>query len=151
MLTDRQRTLVRETWAHVLPIAPTAAAVFYARLFEMAPGVQPLFRHAEMDAQGNKLVQVLGFAVAHLDQLDTLAPVVEALGRRHATYGVEVRHYAAVGDALLWTLAQGLGPAFTQEAHEAWATTFHLVAGIMRSAVVGSAVGGSAPMGSVAD
>lgn len=136
MLTDRQRTLVRETWAQVIPIAPAAAALFYGRLFEIAPELRALFRHADMDAQGGKLVQVLGFAVAHLDQLDTLAPAVEALGRRHAAYGVHDRDYAPVGEALLWTLAQGLGPSFTAEAHDAWAATFRLIAGIMRSAVV---------------
>ena len=138
MLTDHQRTLVRDTWAQIVPIAPTAARLFYGRLFEIAPTLRPLFRHADMDVQGNKLLQVLGFAVAHLDKLDTLAPTVEALGRRHAAYGVEDRDYAAVGDALIWTLQQGLGPAFTQEARAAWTTTFQLIAGIMRSATARS-------------
>jgi hemoglobin-like flavoprotein len=140
MLTNHQRTLVRETWTLVVPIAPTAARLFYGRLFEIAPSLRPLFRHAEMDVQGNKLMQVLGFAVAHLDKLDTLAPTVEALGRRHATYGVEDRDYAAVGDALIWTLQQGLGAAFTEEARAAWTTTFQLIAGIMRSSVAGEIV-----------
>ena len=140
MLTSQQRTHVRETWAQVVPIAPTAARLFYGRLFEIAPSLRPLFRHADMDAQGNKLLQVLGFAVAHLDKLDTLAQTVEALGRRHATYGVEDRDYAAVGDALIWTLQQGLGEAFTEEARVAWTTTFQLIAGIMRSSVAGEVV-----------
>jgi hemoglobin-like flavoprotein len=141
MLTDHQRTLVRETWALVVPIAPTAAALFYGRLFDTAPALRALFHHADMDVQGNKLTQVLGFAVAHLDRLDTLAPAVEALGRRHASYGVEDRDYQAVGEALLWTLEQGLGPAFTAEAHAAWSNTFRLISGIMRSAVAGASAG----------
>ena len=145
MLTDRQRTLVRQSWAEIVPIAPTAAALFYARLFELAPRLRPLFRHAAMDAQGDKLTQVLGFAVAHLDRLDTLAPAVEALGRRHAGYGVEDRDYAVVGEALRWTLACGLGPAFTAEVEAAWTTTFHLLAGIMRSAVAGAAAHAGPP------
>src|SRR5215207_7147426 len=29
MLTDRERAIVRETWAMVAPIAPTAASLFY--------------------------------------------------------------------------------------------------------------------------
>lgn len=86
-----------------------------------------------MDVQGAKLMQMLAVAVAHLDRLDALAPAVEGLGRRHASYGVRDAHYATVRDALLWTLEQGLGPAFTPEARAAWSTTYELLAGIMRT------------------
>ena len=138
MLTDRQRALVRETWALVVPIAPTASALFYGRLFDLDPSLRQLFAHADMDAQGRKLVQMLSAAVAHLDRLDALAPAVEGLGRRHAGYGVRDADYAAVGDALLWTLERGLGAAFTAEARAAWVTTYGLLAAIMRSAVAGA-------------
>ncbi len=133
MLTSQQRALVRETWALVTPIAPTAAGLFYDRLFTLDPSLRALFAHAEMDAQGDKLMQMLAVAVAHLDRLDALAPAVEGLGRRHAGYGVRDSHYITVRDALLWTLEQGLGPAFTPEARAAWATTYELLAGIMRT------------------
>jgi hemoglobin-like flavoprotein len=146
MLTPRQRAVVRDTWAQVAPTAPAAAALFYGRLFEQAPALRGLFAHADMGAQYQKLTQMLGAAVAHLDRLDDLAPAVEGLGRRHAGYGVRDADYAAVGAALLWTLERGLGDAFTPEARAAWTTTYELLAGIMRSATAGAVVAPAAPL-----
>jgi hemoglobin-like flavoprotein len=134
MLTDRQRALVRETWAAVVPIAPAAAALFYSRLFELDPTLRRLFGRTDIADQGKKLMQTLAVAVASLDRLDALLPVVEALGRRHVSYGVRDEHYATVGEALLWTLEQGLGTAFTAEVREAWATTYLTLAGVMQRA-----------------
>jgi hemoglobin-like flavoprotein len=37
--------------------------------------------------------------------LDQIVPAVQALGRRHAGYGVREPHYATVGEALLWSPA----------------------------------------------
>ena len=59
---------------------------------------------------------------------------VEDLGRRHAGYGVKDAHYDSVGVALLWTLEQGLGSAWTAEAAAAWKEVYGLLSGIMRSA-----------------
>ena len=134
MPTDRQRALVRESWAAVAPIAPTAAALFYARLFELDPTLRRMFGHADMAEQGKKLMQTLAVAVASLDRLDALVPAVEALGRRHVGYGVRDAHYATVGEALLWTLGQGLGAAFTDETRDAWAATYATLAGVMQRA-----------------
>ena len=134
MPTDRQRALVRETWAAVAPIAPAAAALFYSRLFEIDPSLRRMFGHADMAEQGKKLMQTLSVAVASLDRLDALIPAVEALGRRHVGYGVRDDHYATVAQALLWTLEQGLGPAFTVEAREAWTAVYLTLAGVMQRA-----------------
>ena len=61
-------------------------------------------------------------AVSSLDNLGALGKTVEDLGRRHAGYGVKDAHYDSVGVALLWTLEQGLGAAWTPEAAGAWNT-----------------------------
>ena len=60
-------------------------------------------------------------------------PTLHGLGRRHRGYGVEDRHYATVGEALIWTLGQGLGPAFTDEARDAWLAAYTLLAGVMQA------------------
>ena len=59
--------------------------------------------------QRTMLAQTLGVVVRYVDRLDDIMPEVEALGRRHASYGVEIEHYAIVGTALLWALEQTLG------------------------------------------
>jgi hemoglobin-like flavoprotein len=63
--------------------------------------------------------------------LDQIVPAVQALGRRHAGYGVREPHYATVGEALLWTLEQGLGEAFTPAVRNAWATAYGTLASVM--------------------
>jgi hemoglobin-like flavoprotein len=107
----------------VEPIADVAAGLFYEELFRLDPSVQKLFR-GEMKAQGTRLMQMIGAAVAGLDDLGALVPVVEDLGRRHVGYGVRDAHYDTVGQALLTTLDKGLGPAFTPEVRAAWTETY---------------------------
>ena len=129
-MTTNQKSLVKETFAKVAPIADTAAALFYGRLFEMDPSLRPLFR-TDLREQGKKLMQMLGVCVGKLDELDDLVPAVKELGRKHADYGVEEEDYATVGGALLWTLEQGLGAAFTPEVEAAWRAVYELLAAAM--------------------
>ena len=133
-MTPREKTLVRESWALVAPIADTAAELFYGRLFEMDPDLGRLFAHTDMDTQRARLMQTLAVVVKGLDDLDKLVPAVQALGRRHAGYGVRDDHYATVADALLWTLKTGLGAAYTPEVEKAWVAAYSLLAAVMQAA-----------------
>jgi len=130
-----QKELIQTSFAQVRPIAGTAAAMFYRRLFELDPTLRPLFK-GDMEEQGRKLMDVLGLAVKGLDRPEALLPALAALGRRHAGYGVKERDYETVGEALLWTLEQGLGPGFTPEIREAWTVLYKLVADTMLAAPV---------------
>jgi hemoglobin-like flavoprotein len=132
-MTPTQIALVQQTFEQVKPIADVAAGLFYNRLFELDPSLRPMFR-GDMQEQGRKLMQMLSVAVAGLTRLDTLVPAVEALGRRHVGYGVQDEHYATVGAALLWTLGQGLGDAFTPEVEAAWATAYGVLSSVMQNA-----------------
>ena len=133
MVTLRQIELVQGTFDVIAPIADDAAALFYRRLFEIDPTLRAMFK-GDMAEQRRKLMQMLTAAVKGLPRLDRLVPVVQELGRRHATYGVADDHYDTVGAALLWTLEKGLGDAFTDEAREAWATVYGLLATTMKHA-----------------
>jgi hemoglobin-like flavoprotein len=64
---------------------------------------------------------------------------VKAFGRRHVTYGVRPEHYYTVGAALLWTLEQRLGAAFTPAVREAWVAAYGVLANTMRDATEMSA------------
>jgi hemoglobin-like flavoprotein len=130
----KQKKLIQDTWTQVVPIADQAAAIFYQRLFEIDPSTRPLFRSTDMAQQHKKLLQILGIAVSSLDNLGALGKTVEDLGRRHAGYGVKDAHYDSVGVALLWTLEQGLGSAWTPEAAAAWKEVYGFLSSIMRQA-----------------
>lgn len=130
-MTPSQIALIQSSWAKVVPIQDTAAALFYNRLFELDPSVRPLFK-GDIKDQGRKLMMTLNTVVQGITHLDPLVPAVQEMGRRHATYGVESRHYDTVAAALLWTLEQGLGPDFTPEVRAAWTEAYTVLATVMK-------------------
>ena len=132
-MTPDERRMVQQTFAVVEPIADEAAALFYARLLELDPSLRAMFPH-DLREQRVKLMQALAIVVHGLDRLDRLVPVIEMLGRRHAGYGVLPSHYETVAEALLWTLEQGLGSAFTPEVRAAWAAAYAVLATTMQRA-----------------
>ena len=132
-MTPEQVALVKSNWAAVAPIAPQAAELFYGKLFELDPSIKPLFK-GDMTEQGKKLMATLGVAVANLEKLDEIVPTVQKLGREHKDYGVTPDHYPTVGAALLWTLEQGLGDAFTPEAKSAWGEVYTVLSAKMIAA-----------------
>ncbi len=125
--------LVQSSWKSVEPIADQAAGLFYNHLFVADPSVKALFK-GDMTAQGKKLMQMIGAAVGKLNDLGTLVPILQNLGKRHAGYGVLDAHYQTVGGALLLTLEQGLGPAFTPEVRAAWTEVYGVMADVMIAA-----------------
>jgi len=129
-MTPEQVTLVKETWAEVVPISVQAADLFYGKLFELNPGYRTLFT-GDMKKQGKMLMSMLNTAVTSLDRLEEIVPAVRALGERHVGYGVKEDDYNTVAEALLWTLGQGLGDGFTDEVKEAWTVTYMTLANVM--------------------
>ena len=125
--------LVQDSWQQVLPIAPQAAELFYQNLFEADPALKALFKE-DMQQQGAKLMQMIGAAVGKMNELETLVPILQGLGKRHGGYGVQDEYYGTVGGALLKTLGQGLGPAFTPEVKGAWTEVYGLMADVMTEA-----------------
>ncbi|TWT31084.1 Flavohemoprotein [Posidoniimonas corsicana] len=132
-MTPEQINLVQTTWDKVAPNADQVAVLFYDRLFEIAPEVKPLFK-SDMTEQGRKLMQMLAVAVNGLPRLESIVPAVQQMGVRHIEYDVKPEHYDSVGEALLWTLEQGLGDAFTPEVKRAWTDTYVTLATVMKDA-----------------
>ena len=130
-MTPQQIELVQSSWEKVVPIRETASDLFYGRLFELDPSLRPLFK-TDIETQGHRLMAILGTAVNGLERLDEIVPVVQSLGRRHAGYGVKDQHYDTVATALLWTLEQGLGPAFTSDVRDAWTQAYVTLATVMK-------------------
>lgn len=131
-MTFEESNLIKSSFRLVVPIADQAAALFYARLFELDPSLRALF-HGDMAEQGKKLMQTLGFAVSSIDRIETIVPGVRQLGLRHAAYNVKEQHYETVGAALLWTLEKGLGANFTPDTRAAWAKVYWLLAETMKA------------------
>lgn len=134
MVSATQIDLVQSTWKTVLLIENEVARVFYDRLFDLDPDLKRMFPAGDLREQGLKLTGMITAAVNGLRRLDALVPAVQALGRRHAGYGVTDSHYDTVASALVWTLEQGLGDTFTPEVRDAWIGVYSLLAKTMKEA-----------------
>jgi len=99
----------------------------------MDPALKPMFK-GDIKEQGEKLMKMIAVAVGNLDKLNEIVPAVQDLGVKHLDYGVKNSHYDTVGAALLWTLGQGLGEAFTPEVKSAWTDVYGLLATTMKDA-----------------
>jgi hemoglobin-like flavoprotein len=129
-MTPDQVKAIQESFAKVVPISEQAAALFYGRLFEIAPASKPLFR-GDIEEQGRKLMGMLGAVVNGLGNIETILPAASALAKRHVDYGVKATDYEPVGAALLWTLEQGLGAQWTSEVKAAWTEAYTILADFM--------------------
>jgi hemoglobin-like flavoprotein len=132
-MDERVISDVQSTWKIVEGIAPKAAALFYSNLFEVDPSLKLLFK-GNMEEQGKKLMQMIGAAVGKLTDLGSLVPILQDLAKRHVGYGVQKAHYATVGSALLKTLEQGLGQAFTPQVKASWTEVYGVMSTVMISA-----------------
>jgi hemoglobin-like flavoprotein len=130
-MNAQQIEMVRSTFAKIRPHAAATAESFYERLFELDPSLRPMFK-GDMVNQGRMLMTMLDAAVRGLSDIDAMLPAVRQLGVRHLKYEVRDEHYDTVGDALLWTLEQGLGRRFTPEVGEAWLAAYRVLVGAMQ-------------------
>jgi len=131
-MTTREISLLKASFQKIGPIAEQAATLFYTRLFELDPSLREFFQE-NIAERSRKLWSMLSLAVNGIEHIETLAPMVRQLGLHQAGYFVKERHYDTVGDALLWTLAKGLGADFTQETRTAWGKTYWMLAETMRA------------------
>lgn len=136
-MTAEQINSVRDSYGGLESRAELLALLFYKRLFELAPELQPLFR-GDIELQAQKFTQMLEMSVLLVDSPGLLVPHLESLGRRHAVYGVKDEHYRVVGQALLWSLSEAMGPELSPRAHGAWAVFYQFLAATMQN---GTALG----------
>jgi nitric oxide dioxygenase len=137
-MTPDQVKAIQDSFGKVKPIADQAAALFYGRLFEIAPEAKPLFR-GDMTEQGRKLMATLAAVVHGLDNLEAVLPAASALAKGHVGYGVKAADYAPVGAALLWTLEKGLGDQWTPELAAAWGEAYTVLSEFMIAEAYGPA------------
>jgi serine/threonine protein kinase/pimeloyl-ACP methyl ester carboxylesterase len=103
---------------------------FYDSLFTSHPDVRSLFP-ADMQGQQRKLETAIELVVHRLGDQETLVPLLEDLGRRHADYGVLPAHFEAVGHQLLATFEALSGPTWNDDLRRAWAHAYDRIAHVM--------------------
>ncbi|RYZ52350.1 MAG: hemoglobin [Sphingobacteriales bacterium] len=133
-LTLEQIQLVKSSWGPFRRIDPKLVGdVFYSKLFMENPQLRRLFPK-NMDEQYQKLLAMVNLIVGRLNQIEKLTDDISAMARRHVSYGVKAEHYTAVGNALLWTLEQGMGKDWRPEVQQAWAACYSILSDTMINA-----------------
>ncbi|WP_420149076.1 globin domain-containing protein [Spirosoma sp.] len=129
-MTDQDIHTVKKTWRLLREVDPhLLGEVFYKRLFLKYPSLRSLFK-GPMDVQHEKFVSMLSFIVLRIDQADVLSEIA-GMAKRHESYGVKAAHYAPVGEALIWTLEQGLGKEWNDEVRQAWQSCYEGITQLM--------------------
>jgi nitric oxide dioxygenase len=115
--------LLRTSFAEIARRRPDVAAVFYKRLFEVAPDLRPMFPPSLKEQQ-----KTLKASMAQLAQSEQLPDQLAWLGERHADDGLKPAHYKIAGDTLLWTFQHALQQNFTKPIRAAWAEAYNIIA-----------------------
>ena len=133
-MNPNQIQLIQQTFAKIEAVADIATTLFYRHLFNLDPAIKPLFANSNMEVQRDKLMTSLRAVVNALDNPKVIVPELQAMGVRHASYGVADHHYKLVGDALILALKDGIGRDMTPAVTQAWATAYEWIADTMISA-----------------
>jgi hemoglobin-like flavoprotein len=133
-MTEQEIKLIKTSWAHFRRVkAEVVADAFYSKLFLDNPSLRKLFP-TDMEMQYEKFVMMLNTLVARLDNLDILKSEITAMGVRHKAYKVKPSHYKVVGEALIWTLKNGLSNDWNEETEKAWLKIYTILSDTMIAA-----------------
>jgi hemoglobin-like flavoprotein len=103
---------------------------FYSKLFFYNQSLRKMFP-SNMSRQYQKLMDMINTITVRLDKPDDLANEIRAMAQHHVQYGIRPAHYKLAGNALLWTLKQGLGNDWTPEIENAWTKCYALLSETM--------------------
>ncbi|GAA1606222.1 FAD-binding oxidoreductase [Nocardia ninae] len=85
-----------------------------------------------MDAQRDRLVKAIGYALDRLEEPNKLLPFLAQLGRDHRKYGVQAAHYTAVAVSLKTAMKVYAGTEmWTDEVDRAWDEGLKIIADTM--------------------
>ena len=123
--------LIKRSWKVFRQMDPTVVGdVFYSKLFSYNRSLRNMFP-SNMDQQYQKLMAMINTIISRLEKLNEINDEIVSMAQRHVQYGVRPGHYKLVGNALLWTLKQGLGDDWTPDLEKAWTQCYSLLSGVM--------------------
>ncbi|XP_029453262.1 neuroglobin [Rhinatrema bivittatum] len=140
-LSQAEKELIQETWEKVSQNPQHHGIVLFTRLFDLEPDLVKLFHYNSAQFRGaqeclsspdflqhvSKVMLVIDAAVNSLENLPSLQEYLTGLGRKHQAVGVKTESFNTVGESLLYALCEGLGPAFSTQARQAWTKLYAVV------------------------
>ncbi|SDM47890.1 NO-inducible flavohemoprotein [Sediminibacillus halophilus] len=132
MLSQKTIEIVKSTVPVLEEHGTTITTCFYQQLFENHPELLNIFNHANQKKgrQQQALANAVYAAAAHIDQLETILPVVKQIAHKHRSLGIKPEHYPIVGEHLLLAIKEVLGDQATDEIIEAWGEAYGVIADV---------------------
>ncbi len=125
---------LESSFALLAPQAEELVRRFYEELYRRAPAVKPLFNNTTPESQQTKLLAALKLVIENVRKPEALAPALTAMGERHQGYGVLADHYPIVASALIDTMKDMAGEAWTETIEAAWSQALSVIAKVMLDA-----------------
>jgi hemoglobin-like flavoprotein len=125
-MTPEQINLITHSFDKMWPIRRNLAVQFYNRFFELSPDARRLFPN-DMERLHLKLMDTIAAIVGALDNRELLQSIISHTAGHHARFGVSSSQYASFGEALIWSLEQQFGSAFTSDLRQAWIELYETV------------------------
>ncbi|MGY4568050.1 MULTISPECIES: globin domain-containing protein [Bradyrhizobium] len=122
-MTPEQVDLIGISFDAMWPIRRDIADLCYSRFVELDPDAKDMFA-GDIERRRMKVLDMITALVASLDERPIFQSLITLSGHKHARLGVQLSHYVAMGEALMWSLERKLGASFTQELQEAWRTLY---------------------------
>eukprot|EP00441_Pelagodinium_beii_P033143 CAMPEP_0197640684 /NCGR_PEP_ID=MMETSP1338-20131121/14888_1 /TAXON_ID=43686 ORGANISM="Pelagodinium beii, Strain RCC1491" /NCGR_SAMPLE_ID=MMETSP1338 /ASSEMBLY_ACC=CAM_ASM_000754 /LENGTH=364 /DNA_ID=CAMNT_0043213555 /DNA_START=88 /DNA_END=1182 /DNA_ORIENTATION=- len=153
--TANQMTTVQMSWVHVQNMGTDKVGeIFYKKFFKLRPESKDLFplsvraryrdwssgvEEAEDDLDNSpalrklwaKVIDAVGSAVAGLQDVSKLVPMLHRLGMRHHNYHMKTEYFEDAALVLIEVLKEGLGDNFTSEIEQAWVMVYSFMTATM--------------------
>jgi len=132
MLTDDQKTIIKQTVPVLQADGEALTRHFYERMFRVNPEVQDYFNpaHQRSGTQQRALAGAILAYAQHIDDPSVLGDAVELIAQKHASLTIRPEHYPIVGDNLLASIREVLGDAATDDVIDAWGAAYSVLAQI---------------------
>ena len=125
------------TWKYISndSMINNAVKIFYTDLMESKSEIKDLFSKANMAEQSMRLVRAIGSTVALLDDLDTLIPILQELGKRHVYYNVKPEHFKYVKRCWFKMLRQALSLQWNKQVNNSWQIAWDFLTYYMKTSL----------------
>lgn len=133
-----ERELISEVRSRIMAKAEPTGRLFYARLFEIAPHLKPLFKNTSMRNQHAMFIYMIGMGASTFMNNAQDYSLLQTLGVRHRSYGIKIEHFGYFREALLWAFTEVMGDDFTPDHAAAWNKLFTAIVHTMNGDVAAS-------------
>lgn len=132
MLSEKTIEIVKSTVPILEKHGTKITKIFYQKMFSNHPELLNIFNHANQKKgrQPTALFNSVYAAAKHIDNLETILPVVKQIGHKHRSLGVKAEQYPIVGKHLLLALKEVLGDEASDDVIDAWKEAYDVIADV---------------------